>query len=100
MTSLTSWPTQANATGSALPFSLAPRPASTMHRRLEDIQFREMTRAFSDSGGVVSCNELISLLRRRTAEPLTVLARWIGDRQALSFDWETCTRADRYVARG
>ncbi len=91
MTSLTSWPTLADVTESVLPFSLAPRPASTMQRRLEDVQFHEMTRAFSQTGGVVSCNELIRLLRRRTAEPLKVLARWIGTRQALSFDWQTCT---------
>jgi hypothetical protein len=91
MTNQTPWPALAPAAEPALPFSLARCTAAGGHRGLEDMQFREMALAFGASGGLASCNELAHVLRRRTRQPLELLTRLIGERQALSFEWQART---------
>ena len=60
-------------------------------QRLEDRQFLEMEQAFRATGGLVSGDELARRLRRHADQPISTLARWIVERRALSFAWQTRT---------
>ncbi|MCX2864952.1 hypothetical protein OOZ63_24275 [Paucibacter sp. PLA-PC-4] len=48
---------------------------------------------FHDTGGLVSTDELLALLRERYQQPISVLARWIVDRQVVSFE----ARGERWL---
>ena len=54
----------------------------------EEYQYREMERSFRDNGGIASADEVIAMLGRHTDQPISMLARWIVDREVLSFDWQ------------
>jgi hypothetical protein len=41
--------------------------------------------AFRSSGGVVSTDALMMMLRRRSDQPISLLARWLVDRDVISF---------------
>jgi hypothetical protein len=41
--------------------------------------------AFRSSGGVVSTDALIMMLRRRSDQPISLLARWLVNRDVISF---------------
>jgi hypothetical protein len=41
--------------------------------------------AFRSSGGVVSTDTLIMMLRRRSDQPISLLARWLVNRSVISF---------------
>ena len=47
----------------------------------------EVLRAFERSGGVQDGNEVARMLRRRHAQPISTLARWIVDAHVVSFAW-------------
>ena len=47
--------------------------------------------AFRETGGVVSGDSLAMLLRSRSDQPLSLLARWIVNRQVLSFECHSQT---------
>ena len=47
--------------------------------------------AFSDIGGVVNGDALASLLRGCTEQPISLLARWIVQREVISFSWHSQT---------
>ena len=47
--------------------------------------------AFSDIGGVVNGDALASLLRGGTEQPISLLARWIVQREVISFSWHSQT---------
>ncbi|MDB5858752.1 MAG: hypothetical protein JWQ76_2441 [Ramlibacter sp.] len=57
----------------------------------EDGQYRELQHAFRPGGGIASADEVTNLLRWRTDQPISVLARWIVDHRVLSFDWQSLT---------
>ena len=61
----------------------------TLFRRLEDRQFLAMSRAYARSGGLASGDEIARRLRRREAQPLSTIARWIVDRRIVSLDWQS-----------
>jgi len=44
--------------------------------------------AFERSGGMASANEVTVMLRRRTSQPISTLARWIAERQVVHFAWQ------------
>lgn len=67
------------------------RPTPSFQQRLEDRQFLEMEQAFRASGGLASGDELASRLRRCSEQPISMLARWIVDRRAVSFPWRSQT---------
>ncbi|MBV9891226.1 MAG: hypothetical protein JO090_10130 [Rhizobacter sp.] len=47
----------------------------------------EVLRAFERSGGVQDGDEIARMLRRRHAQPISTLARWIVDAHVVSFAW-------------
>ena len=78
------------------PVAMAPhRPrtsSDTMAALLlshEVSQYREMERAFADAGGIANSDDVASLLRERTDQPISMLARWIVNRDVLSFAWQS-----------
>jgi len=60
-------------------------------RRRQDRQFVAMVQAFRATGGVVCGDELACLLRRRSKQPISIVARWIVSRQVVSFEWQSQT---------
>lgn len=68
-----------------------PISAPVLRRRLEDRQFCLMERAFRPTGGLVGGDEVVRLLRRRSDQPISMLARWIVSREALSIEWHART---------
>jgi hypothetical protein len=58
-------------------------------RRIEDREFTKMQRIYSGAGGVVTGDQLAELLRRRAAQPISVLARWVVARHVVSFSWRS-----------
>jgi hypothetical protein len=67
------------------------RLAPTLQHRLEDRQFLVMQHAFHLTGGMVSGDEMARLLRRHSDQPISMLARWIVAREAVSFEWKSQT---------
>jgi hypothetical protein len=63
--------------------------AQTPLRRIEDRQFAMMEVAYRRHGGLASGDDVARLLRRRTSQPLSILARWIVDRQIVNFRWQS-----------
>lgn len=55
----------------------------------EEHEYREMERSFSASGGIVSSDDVVSLLIRHTGQPISQLARWIVNHDVLSFQWRS-----------
>lgn len=50
-----------------------------------------MFRAYRSAGGVARGDEVASLLRRHSDDPVCLLARWIVSREVLSFHWRSRT---------
>ena len=69
----------------------AYRGVPALLQKEEDGRYRELLHAFRPGGGIASADEVTNLLRRRTDQPISVLARWIVDHQALSFRWQSLT---------
>ena len=59
--------------------------------RRPDRQLLSMVQAFRTTGGVVCGDELAYLLRRRSKQPISIVARWIVGRQVVSFEWQSQT---------
>ncbi|KIQ26145.1 hypothetical protein RT97_23100 [Variovorax paradoxus] len=71
---------------------LPARPsAAALLQTVQASQYREMEHAFRASGGFVSSDELVTLLMRRTEQPISQLAHWIVDRDVISFQWQLRT---------
>lgn len=74
----------------------AARPASAKPRRAPaslwppggDARANQVLNVYWRAGGLVSGDQLTLLLRRRTSQPISMLARWIVDRRAVSFAWQ------------
>jgi hypothetical protein len=50
-----------------------------------------MMRVYDATGGVVSGDELSSLLRGASAQPISLIARWIVNRQVVTIRWRSQT---------
>jgi hypothetical protein len=74
------------------PYTMRLSPARTSAPALlhgvEVLQYRQMERAFHASGGIVSSDEVVSLLLQHTEQPISQLAHWIVDHDVLSFPWQ------------
>jgi hypothetical protein len=55
-------------------------------QRTEDRQYLLMQRAFRNTGGLATGDEVALLLRRRSAQPISQLARWIVTRLVVSIE--------------
>lgn len=73
-----------------MPAGVRPLPASWGHR-LEDRQFLNMVRAYRATGGLANGDEVARLLRKRSEQPISMLARWIVDRSVVSIVWQSQT---------
>jgi len=65
--------------------------APTLQHRIEDSRLLMMQRAFRPTGGMVGGDEMARLMRRHSEQPISVLARWIVSREAVSFEWKSQT---------
>jgi hypothetical protein len=52
-----------------------------------------MVQVYERTGGLMRSGEVLFLLRRRSSQPLSLLARWIVDQRVVSFEWQ----ADRLI---
>ncbi|HEV7575495.1 MAG TPA: antitoxin Xre/MbcA/ParS toxin-binding domain-containing protein [Caldimonas sp.] len=52
-----------------------------------------MVQFYERAGGLLRSEEVLFLLRRRSSQALSMLARWIVDQRAVTFEWQ----ADRLV---
>ena len=66
------------------PARRAPFPGSG---RLEDRQFAAMELAFARHGGLATADGVARLMRCRSSQPISTLARWIVDRRAVNIAW-------------
>jgi hypothetical protein len=69
--------------------------------RVEDRQLAAMSCGFQRHGGLATADEVVRLIRRRSDQPISVLARWIVDRDVVHFAWQGATllplfQFDRY----
>lgn len=51
----------------------------------------EMQQAFRSTGGIIAGDEFCQLLRRRSDQPISQLARWIVHRRIVHFEWRSST---------
>ena len=63
---------------------IVPRAQALLQTR-KDIQLATMYRAYSRSGGLCTGDELALRLRVHSAQPISLLARWIVSREVISF---------------
>jgi hypothetical protein len=61
------------------------RPGASPWRADADARASEVVDAFRRTGGLVSGDELTLMLRQRTSQPISMLARWIVERRVVSF---------------
>lgn len=62
--------------------SRQPVPELLLSER--ECELNELERAFSANGGMASTDEITMMLRARTDQPISVLARWIVSRKVVS----------------
>ena len=58
---------------------------------VEDRQFLTMKGAYARTGGLAFGDEVARLLRRRSEQPISTLARWIVARTIVTFEWRSQT---------
>ena len=56
---------------------------------LDDQQFVALMNAYRSSGGLARAQEVLALLLHRGGPDAATLARWVQQRDVLSFDWHT-----------
>lgn len=66
-----------------------PQAAEVMRPDDKARQYAQMIDGFRASGGVLSGDQMALHLRTNCQQPISALARWIVDRQVLSFEWQT-----------
>ena len=54
----------------------------------EESRRAAMVQVYERSGGLARSDEVLFMLRRRTSQPLSTLARWIVDQRVVSFEWQ------------
>jgi hypothetical protein len=64
------------------------RPVASTWPTDADARASEVLHAFQRTGGLASGAELTFLLRRRTSQPSSMLARWIVERRVVNFGWK------------
>jgi acyl-CoA synthetase (AMP-forming)/AMP-acid ligase II len=76
---------------SAVPDYLGRLADAPTFQRLEGSQFLAMQCAYARNGGLASGDEVAQLLRWRSEQPISTLARWIVARTIVSFEWQSQT---------
>jgi hypothetical protein len=54
----------------------------------EESRRAAMLQVYDRTGGLARSDEVLFMLRRRTSQPLSMLARWIVDQRVVSFEWQ------------
>ncbi len=76
------------------------RPAGTLDLRAHhghavlqnrNLEFLELLAAYRDSGGLARTHEVLASMRSRNMLSIEHLARWMVERQMISFDWQDQT---------
>ncbi len=75
----------------AAPFDLPPDSACRGARSLPDFHFITMLDAYRSSGGLVRAEEALAMFPSEHASDIARLARWIVQRQVISFYWNAET---------
>lgn len=73
----------------AWPLAYSHGPQTVPANRIEDRQFLSMTQAFGRAGGLTSGDAVARLLRKRSDQPISMLARWIVERTIVSVEWQS-----------
>jgi hypothetical protein len=63
------------------------RPAPGRRDRQIDDEFFAMTRAFGRTGGMSHGDEIARRLSSHSEQPISIVARWIVNKEALAFGW-------------
>jgi len=66
-------------------------PQAVWAGRVEDRQLAAMSCGFQHHGGLATGDEVVRLMRRRSDQPISTLARWIVDRSVVHFAWQGAT---------
>ena len=59
----------------------------------EESRRAAMMQVYDRTGGLARSDEALFMLRRRTSQPLSMLARWIVEQRVVSFEWQ----AERFL---
>jgi len=62
--------------------------APCLHRTATDFRRAATLQVYERTGGLARSDEVLSLLRQRTSQALSLLARWIVDQRVVSFEWQ------------
>jgi hypothetical protein len=65
--------------------------AQGTQRCLAAEEFLLVQQAFRGAGGVASGDQMAYLLRERTEQPISVVARWIVGREVVCYEWRSQT---------
>ena len=65
-----------------------PTPGNPLQCALE-CRFDAMESVYVREGGLATGDAVAELLRARSSQPISVLARWIVDRRIVSFNWQS-----------
>jgi hypothetical protein len=71
------------------PIRTAPAPGQQTFRRIEDLEFLQMSRAYSRHGGLASGDEVACRMRRYFDQPISTLAKWIVKREIVNLVWRS-----------
>jgi hypothetical protein len=71
--------------------ALVQEPRAVWADRVEDRQLAAISCGFQRRGGLATADELLRLMRRRSDQPISALARWIVDRTVVHFAWQGVT---------
>src|SRR3954454_99645 len=69
------------------PLESFPPRAPEDHERQIDQEFRTMRRAFRRSGGISHGDEIARRVSEHADQPISKVARWIVNNEALAFEW-------------
>ena len=81
------WPFLEDVEASEMPSRRSVRACPAARRVTTDADSTAMLQAYERTGGLLDSDEAMLLLRRRTSQPISLLARWIVQQSALSFEW-------------
>jgi hypothetical protein len=70
---------------------LVRNPRALWADRVEDRQLAAMACGFQRHGGLATGDDIVRLMRRRSDQPISTLARWIVERNVVHFAWQGAT---------
>ncbi len=70
---------------------LVRNPRAVWSDRVEDRQLAAISCGFLRHAGLATADEVVRLMRRRSDQPISTLARWMVDRCVVHFAWQGTT---------